>query len=247
MNNDQIRKHKNEFSLVYRTQENRIKKMCSFHMKGWTNLIKDDPEQRYKVYHQDRRAVKGDHVDTGEKLIIYMMGEHIKENDIVQWAPRKTLEPEYWKIKKIEFYEPLIVCNVEYFRMEDANVVILLRKHGFHEAGDFLSNALELVQDDKPVSFSDCKNNCRKAIVSFFKKTTGSENFREALKILAKNKIIGDAEAELLDAFDELAAKLRDFLAKKGSHPPVAQKEEARLAVEVTQAFLRYLVAKFTT
>lgn len=245
MNNDQIRKHKNEFGFIYKSQKTRIEKMCSFHMKGWTNLFEDDPKQGYRAYYQNRRAVKGDRKDSGEKLIIYMLGEHVKKNDIVQWAPRNTLEPEYWKIKEIEHYEPLIVCNVEYYRIEDDNVVILLRKHNFNEAADFLSNAIELVQGDKPVKFSDCKNNCRKAFSSFFKETTGSEDFREAIKILVKKKYTGDAEGDLFDAFDKLVAKLRDFLAKKGSHIPTAQKEEARLAMEVTEAFLRYFVTKF--
>jgi hypothetical protein len=160
LNDDQVKNHKREFGLVYKSQRTRIEKICSFHMKGWTNLIEDDPERGHKVYHQDRRAVKGDRKDSGEKVIIYMLGEHIKKDDIIQWAPRNTLESEYWRITQIEHYEPLILCSVESFRMEEADVVILLRKHNFNEAADFLSNAIELVQSDKPVKFSDCKNNC---------------------------------------------------------------------------------------
>ncbi|MCK4233224.1 hypothetical protein KAX75_02265, partial [candidate division WOR-3 bacterium] len=244
INDDQVKKHKNEFGLVYKSQRTRIEKMCSFHMKGWTNLIEDDPEHGYRVYHQDRRAVKGDRKDSGEKIIIYMLGEHVKKGDIVQWAPRTTLQPEYWKIKKIEDYQPLIVCSVESFSMEDADIVILLRRQNFNEAADFLSNAIELVQGDKPVKFSDCKNNCRKALSSFLRATTGSEDFRKAIKTFIKERNAGGAEGDLFVAFDNLAAKMRDFLAKEGSHPPIAGREEARLAVEVTKAFLRYFVTK---
>ena len=233
---------KREFSLTYKTFSNEIRKQFQVHRKGWINVLRMNQGKGYEVVLQNKRAVKGEQ-SLGVTKILVLSKYHMYKNDIIQWDPENTIE-EYWKIREVEDYKPFLHCLVIPFHIEDSDVFAELRKYGFDDSAEYFSKAKKLLQEAEPIEFSDCKNNCRKALAAFFDKAAGTQDFRKATRILIKKSIIGKREEELLNAFDELSGALSGFLAKKGSHPPMPDKEEARLAVEVTEAFLRYLLTK---
>jgi len=74
---------------------------------------------------------------------------------------------------------------------------------------------------------------------------SGTEDVRKAVKILGKKGIIGAREEELITAFENLLAKMKAVLSKKGPHPPMATEEEdAELALNITRALLTYLTKR---
>lgn len=233
---------KTEFSLTYKTYWNEIEKLFQVHRKGWINVLRLNPEKEYESVLINKRGLKGEQ-SSGDTKILVLSKYHIYKNDIIQWDPEGTIE-EYWKIKAIEDYKPFLHCLVVQFNMSESDINALLREHGFNDAAEYFSKAKRLIQEGKPVDFSDCKNNCRKSIDSLLTALSGEEDREEAIKGIFKKGILGKREKELLISFDKFTAKLLHFLAKKGSHPPMPEKEEAILAVEVTEAFLKYLVSK---
>ena len=102
-----------------------------------------------------------------------------------------------------------------------------------------------LSRDFTPEGYSNCKTDCRNAVISALSSLSGTEDIRKAVKILGKKGIIGGREEELITAFENLLAKMKDVLSKKGPHPPMATEEEdAELALNITQALLTYLAKR---
>jgi len=120
-----------------------------------------------------------------------------------------------------------------------------IKKLGLTEAFRYLQNAQQRFYTKTPEGYSNCKTDCRNAIFSALSSLSGTGDVRKAVKILGKKGIIGAREEELITAFENLLAKMKDVLSKKGPHPPMATEEEdAEFALNITQALLTYLAKK---
>ena len=120
-----------------------------------------------------------------------------------------------------------------------------IKKLGLTEAFRYLQNAQQRFYTRTPEGYSNCKTDCRNAIFSALSSLSGTDNVRKAVKMLGKKGIIGGREEELIIAFENLLAKMKDVLSKKGPHPPMAAEEEdAELALNITQALLTYLAKR---
>lgn len=123
--------------------------------------------------------------------------------------------------------------------------IATIEKLGLKEAFKYLQNAQKRYDTKTPEGYSDCKTNCRSAIYSAMSALAGTQNIRKAVGILSRKGIIGAREKELVEAFENLLAKFKDVLSKKGPHPPMATEEEdAELALSITKALLTYLVKR---
>jgi len=122
-----------------------------------------------------------------------------------------------------------------------------IEKLGLTEAFRYLQNAQQRFYTRTPEGYSNCKTDCRNAIFSALSSLSGSDDVRKAVKILGKKGVIGRREEELITAFENLLAKMKDVLSKKGPHPPMASEEEdAELALNITKALLTYLTKRST-
>ena len=120
-----------------------------------------------------------------------------------------------------------------------------IKKLGLSEAFRYLQNAHKRFFTRTPEGYSNCKTYCRNAIFSALSSLSGTDDVRKAVKILGRKGIIGAREEELITAFENLLAKMKDVLYKKGPHPPMAAEEEdAELALNITQALLTYLAKR---
>ena len=120
-----------------------------------------------------------------------------------------------------------------------------IEKLGLTEAFRYLQNAQQRFHTRTPEGYSNCKTDCRNAVVSALSSLSGTEDVRKAVKILGKKGIIGAREEELITAFENLLAKMKAVLSKKGPHPPMATEEEdAELALNITRALLTYLTKR---
>jgi hypothetical protein len=120
-----------------------------------------------------------------------------------------------------------------------------IKKLGLTEAFRYLQNAQQRFHTRTPEGYSNCKTDCRNAVISALSSLSGTEDIRKAAKILGKKGIIGGREEELITAFENLLAKMKDVLSKKGPHPPMATEEEdAEFALNITQALLTYLAKR---
>jgi len=120
--------------------------------------------------------------------------------------------------------------------------LILLDRVGLGEAIQYLQNARSRFETKTPIGYSDCKTNCRNAILSAIKALTGKENVREGVKELGSQGILGEREEELIEAFANFFAKLHGVASKKGPHPPLATEEEdAELVLNITSNLLTYI------
>ena len=120
-----------------------------------------------------------------------------------------------------------------------------IEKLGLTEAFRYLQNAQQRFYTGTPEGYSNCKTDCRNAIFSALFSLSGTDDVRKAVKILGKKGIIGRREEEMITAFENLLAKMKDVLSKKGPHPPMAAEEEdAELALDITQALLTYLAKR---
>ena len=120
--------------------------------------------------------------------------------------------------------------------------LVILNNLGLTEAMRYLHNARARFDTKTPEGYSDCKANCRNALVSAIKALTGKENIREGVKELAKQDILGEREEELVDAFANLLTALYGVASKKGAHPPLATEEDdAELVLNLTQSILNYV------
>ena len=120
-----------------------------------------------------------------------------------------------------------------------------IKKLGLTEAFRYLQNAQQRFHTRTPEGYSNCKTDCRNAILSALSSLSGTDDVRKAIGILGKKGIMGGREEELITAFENLLVKMKNVLSKKGPHPPMAADEEdAELALNITQALLTYLAKR---
>lgn len=120
-----------------------------------------------------------------------------------------------------------------------------IKKLGLGEAFRYLQNAQQRFYTRTPEGYSNCKTDCRNAIVSALSSLSGADNIRKAVKILGKKGVIGARDEELITAFENLLIKMKGVLSKKGPHPPMATEEEdAEFALNITKALLDYLAKR---
>jgi len=120
-----------------------------------------------------------------------------------------------------------------------------IKKLGLTEAFRYFQNAQQRFYTKTPEGYSNCKTDCRNAIDSALSSLSGTSDIKKAVKILGKKGVIGKREDELITAFENLLAKMKGVLSKKGPHPPMATEEEdAELALNITEALLNYLAKR---
>ncbi len=119
--------------------------------------------------------------------------------------------------------------------------LIKLEKLGLSETMTYLQNSRSRFETKTPEGYSDCKSNCRNALVSCVKALTGLDDMRKGARILGKKGLLGHREGELIEALGELLAKLYSAASKKGSHPPLADEDEAELVLAITSAAVNYM------
>ena len=71
-------------------------------------------------------------------------------------------------------------------------------KLAFSESYQYLENAKARLDTKSAVGYSDCKANCRDALISALKTLTGKEDTREAARELGKQGILGKREKEFI-------------------------------------------------
>ena len=119
---------------------------------------------------------------------------------------------------------------------------IVLDKLAFNESYQYLENAKTRFDTKTATGYSDCKANCRNALMSALKTLTGKEKVREAAKELGNQGILGKREEEFIESFVELLVKLHGLASKKGSHPPMTREaDDAELVLSITTSILNYV------
>lgn len=113
---------------------------------------------------------------------------------------------------------------------------------GVTEALTYLENAKARFDAGGAAGFSDCKANCRNAILSLVRGLTGTDNLRNGVKKLDKEGLLGEREAEVVKAIEDLVVKLHGLASKTGTHPPMATEDDARFALTLAEATVEYLV-----
>ena len=112
----------------------------------------------------------------------------------------------------------------------------------FGESYQYLENAKARFDTKSAVGYSDCKTNCRNALISALKALTGKEILREAAKELCKQGMLGEREEEFVESFGVLLAKTHNLASKKGPHPPITRDEyDAELVLGITTSILNYV------
>lgn len=122
--------------------------------------------------------------------------------------------------------------------------LILLSRLGLNESFIYLQSAQSRFDTRTPSGYSECKADCRNALMSALKALSGTENVREAVRILGKKEVIGEREEEFIKSLENLLVKLTGVLSKKGPHPPMPTEEEAEFALRMTYAVLNYLAKR---
>lgn len=131
---------------------------------------------------------------------------------------------------------------VDHYIQTTIQPLVILNNLGLGEAMRYLQNARMRFDTKTPEGYSDCKTNCRNALVSAIKALTGKENIRDSVKELGKQGILGEREEELVNAFADLLAALHSVASKKGPHPPLTTEEDdANLILSLTTSFLTYI------
>lgn len=113
---------------------------------------------------------------------------------------------------------------------------------GITEALTYLGNARARFDAGGASGFSDCKANCRNAILSLMRGLTGTEKIREAVKKLDQEGLLGEREAEVIKAIEDLITKLHGLASKTGTHPPLATEDDAHFTLRITEAVVEYIV-----
>jgi len=118
-----------------------------------------------------------------------------------------------------------------------------ISRYSFTEAHKYLKNAKRRFNTKTPEGYSDCKANCRNALMSTLEALTGMNTIKEAAKELAKQGILGEREEDFIEAFEKLLAALHGVDSKKGSHPPMTRnKNDAELALNLTTSVVKYII-----
>ena len=120
-------------------------------------------------------------------------------------------------------------------------------KLAFSESYKYLENAKARFDTKTAVGYSDCKANCRNALMFALKTLTGEGEVRKAAKELARQGILGEREKEFTETFNKLLVILHGVDSKKGSHPPMTRNEDdAELALVITTSVVNYLINQAT-
>ena len=127
------------------------------------------------------------------------------------------------------------------------DVLVVLGEPAFSEAYQYLENAKTRFDTQTAVGYSDCKTNCRSALISALKTLTGKEDTREAVRELGKQGILGEREQGFIESFAELLPRLYGLVSKKGAHPPMTREEDdAKLALSITTSIISYITNQAT-
>ena len=118
----------------------------------------------------------------------------------------------------------------------------------FNEAFRYLKNAKRRIKTKTPEGYSDCKANCRNALMSILQALTVKENVKEATKELHHQGIFGEREEEFIITFDKLLRALHGIDSKGGSHPPMTRNEnDAAFALNITKDVVNYIINQVTS
>jgi len=144
-------------------------------------------------------------------------------------------------LKNIEEAKIKIKQDAEKEAHQFKKQINLMLSSGLKDSFDFLDNAKNRYNSNRPEGFGDCKANCRKALISAIKSLTGQENINEGLKILNKEKFFGKREKELIDTFGKFLSKLHGLQSKGGPHIPNPTQQDALFVLHLTQVTIEYL------
>lgn len=138
--------------------------------------------------------------------------------------------------------KPYLEQLVGQYVQERIRPLIMLDKIGLTESLRYLQNARTRFDTKTAEGYSDCKANCRNALISALKTLTGKEDIRDAVKELGKRGLLGKREQEFIESFSELLAKLYGLASKRGSHPPMTiEEDDAELVLSITTSILNYV------
>lgn len=122
---------------------------------------------------------------------------------------------------------------------------IIKGKQPFIESQKYLKNAEKHFKNKTPEGYSDCKSNCRNALMSALKELTGRDNVKQAAQELRTQGILGEREEDFTNKLNELLTILHGIDSKKGSHPPMTENEnDAKLALDLTTTMLNYIIVQ---
>jgi hypothetical protein len=122
-----------------------------------------------------------------------------------------------------------------------------IERYSFYEAYKYLKNAKRRFNTKTPEGYSNCKADCRNALMSTLETLTGMNTIKEAAKKLHSQGILGEREEEFTKTFDNLLGILHGIDSKKGSHPPMTRNEnDAELALDLTTGVVKYIVNQAT-
>jgi len=122
-----------------------------------------------------------------------------------------------------------------------------IERYSFNEAYKYLKNAKRRFNTKTPEGYSNCKADCRNALMSTLETLTGMNTIKEAAKELHRQGILGEREEEFTRTFDSLLGILHGIDSKKGSHPPMERSEDdAKLALNITTSVIDYIVNQYT-
>lgn len=132
--------------------------------------------------------------------------------------------------------------------MEDSQThPLMLDKLAFSESYRYLKNAEDRFNTKTAEGYSDCKANCRNALMSALKTLTGKEEVSEAARELGRQGMLGKREQEFIESFVELLVKLHGLASKKGSHPPMTREaDDAELVLGITTSIISYITNQAT-
>lgn len=123
----------------------------------------------------------------------------------------------------------------------------VIGRHSFNEAYKYLKNAKRRFNTKTPEGYSNCKTDCRNALMSTLEILTGMNTIKEATKELHRQGILGEREEEFAKTFDKLLGILHGIDSKKGSHPPMERSEDdAKFALNITTSVIDYIVNQCT-
>ena len=124
---------------------------------------------------------------------------------------------------------------------------VVREEYPFNEAHRYLKNAKRRIKTKTPEGYSDCKANCRNALLSILQTLTGKEKVREATKELINQGTLGERESEFTETFEKLLVTLQGLDSKKGSHPPMTRNvHDAKLALNLTKGIVDYIISQAT-
>jgi len=124
---------------------------------------------------------------------------------------------------------------------------VVLDKLVFSESYQYLENAKARFDTKTAVGYSDCKANCRNALMSALKTLTDKEEVSEAARELGRQGILGKREKEFTETFNKLLVILHGVVSKKGPHPPMTRNEDdAELALSITTSIITYITNQAT-